>query len=341
VSQPSRIRLLLWPVSLFWGAAVRLRAALFRWRIRKPARLSGVVISVGNLTAGGTGKTPMVVWIAERLRAEGKRVGILTRGYRSRPDIAAGEPQSDEVAIYRERLVPHANLGVGPNRFANGLILARHGVEWFLLDDGFQHQQLARDVDIVLIDATDPFGGNHLLPAGLLREPKSALARADIVVVTRSDQALGIETVVRRYTTAPIFYATVELLDVFPFPGQSQAQSSIDWRIEKLFAFCGIGNPEAFFNDLNRWGFQVVGHAGFSDHHKYSQVEASKLEEQAKQSGAKALICTEKDVFNLRGITFSGMPIGFARISMRVRDADKFWAAVLAKVNALREEPLK
>jgi tetraacyldisaccharide 4'-kinase len=341
----SRARLLLWPISLFWGAAVRLRAALYRWRFRKPKRLQGVVISVGNLTAGGTGKTPMVLWIAERLRAEGKRVGILTRGYRSRPDVAADEPQSDEVAIYRERLAHHVQLGVGPDRFANGQILARHGAEWFVLDDGFQHLQLARDVDIVLIDATDPFGGNHLLPAGMLREPKSALRRADIVLITRSDHAPAVETVVRRNTSAPIFYATTELLELLPLPEKipttSSAQPTIDWRAEKVFAFCGIGNADAFFNDLNLWGFHVVGHAGFPDHHGYSQAEISQIMIQAMKSGATALICTEKDVFNLRGITFSGLPVGFARIAMRVGDGDAFWRAVFSRVNALREKPVK
>ncbi|MGA7783264.1 MAG: tetraacyldisaccharide 4'-kinase, partial [Candidatus Acidiferrales bacterium] len=209
MSDTTPLRLLLWPVSLVWGAASRLRAALYRWRIFKPARLPGTVISVGNLTAGGTGKTPMVLWIAERLRAElpseNNRVGILTRGYRGRSEGAAGEPQSDEVSIYRERLQHHVHLGVGPDRFASGQTLARHDIECFVLDDGFQHMELARDADIVLIDATDPFGGGHLLPAGLLREPKSALSRADIIVITRSEQALAVETIVRRNTRAPIF----------------------------------------------------------------------------------------------------------------------------------------
>ncbi len=345
---PSRMRILLWPVSLLWGAAVRLRAAAYRWRLRRPLHLPGIVISVGNLTAGGTGKTPMVLWIAERLRSEGKRVGILTRGYRGRPEGAAGEPQSDEVAIYRERLQHHVQLGVGPDRYANGRILAKHGIEWFLLDDGFQHMQLARDADIVLIDATGPFGGGNLLPAGLMREPKSALARADIVVITRSEHAPAIETIVRRYMSAPIFYAVTELLDVFPLrgespdhqPGQPPVQSPLDWRAGKVFAFCGIGNAEAFFQDLERWGFHVAGRASFADHHTYSQAEASKLVEQARDAGAMALICTEKDVFNLRGVTFSGMPAGFVRIAMRVLDGDSFWGAVLAKVNALRYRPV-
>ncbi|HUK29755.1 MAG TPA: tetraacyldisaccharide 4'-kinase [Candidatus Acidoferrum sp.] len=336
----SRVRLLLWPVSLVWGAVVRLRVLAYRWGLRTPKRLPGVVISVGNLTAGGTGKTPMVIWIAERMRSHlpesNKRIGILTRGYRGSRTGASGEPQSDEVAILRARLPHHAELGVGPNRCANGQILARHGVEWFILDDGFQHMQLARDINIVLIDATDPFGGGHLLPVGLLREPKSALARADIVVITRSQQALGVETILRRYTTAPIFYAVTEMLDVLPLPGQSEPEIPMNWREEKVFAFCAIGNADAFFNDLARWGFHVAGHAGFPDHHKYSQAEVSQLMEQAKKCGATALICTEKDVFNLRGVSCSGLPVGFARIAMRMTALDAFWAAVQSIVKSKR-----
>jgi tetraacyldisaccharide 4'-kinase len=335
-NKPGRARLLLLPVSLVWGAVVRLRALAYRWGVFKPKRLPGVVISVGNLTAGGTGKTPMVIWLTERLRAHlpenNKRIGILTRGYRGSTPGAAGEPQSDEVAILRARLQHHTEFGVGPNRFANGQILARHGVEWFILDDGFQHMQLARDVNIVLIDATDPFGGGHLLPAGLLREPKSALGRADIIVITRAEQALGVETLVRRYSNAPIFYALTELLGILPVPGRREMESPKDWRAKKVFAFCGVGNSDAFFNDLTRWGFNVTGRANFPDHHKYSQEEASQLTEQAKRVGATALICTEKDVFNLRGVSLTNISIGFLRIAMRVTDPDAFWAAVLSKI---------
>jgi tetraacyldisaccharide 4'-kinase len=335
-TKPGRARLLLLPVSLVWDAVVRLRALTYRWGLRKPKRLPGVVISVGNLTAGGTGKTPMVIWLAERLREHlpenNKRIGILTRGYRGGTAGASGEPQSDEVAILRERLQHNVELGVGPNRYANGQILAKRGVEWFILDDGFQHMQLARDVNIVLIDATDPFGGGHLLPAGLLREPKSALGRADIVVITRSEQALGVETLVRRYSNAPIFYAVTELLDVLPVPGQPAMQLPNDLRAERVFAFCGVGNSAAFFNDLTRWGFNVTGSASFADHHRYSQEEALQVTEQAKKSGATALICTEKDLFNLRAIKFATIPVGFVRIAMRPTVPEDLLSAILSRV---------
>jgi tetraacyldisaccharide 4'-kinase len=326
------LRIVLWPVSLAWSAVVRLRAAAYRWGILRAKKLPGVVISVGNLTAGGTGKTPLVLSVAQRLHGEGKRAGILTRGYRSRPVIDQGVPQSDEVAIYADRLAHHVELGVGPDRFANGETLARHGVEWFILDDGFQHMQLARDADIVLLDATDPFGGDWMLPAGLLREPKSALSRADVIVITRSARALAVETVVARFTGAPIFHAVMALSEMLPVPGSTNnsavscAPSS--WREKKAFAFCAIGNPGAFFDDLKRWGANLVGEAEFSDHHFYTPEDAAKIEARARDCGAEILLCTEKDVFNTLDVSFSTFPAFFARIAVEIDDPDGFWRSV-------------
>jgi tetraacyldisaccharide 4'-kinase len=332
------MRVLAWPISLAWSAAARMRAAAYRRRLLGPKHLSGVVISVGNITAGGTGKTPMVIWIAERLRAEGHRVGILTRGYRAKkisaPDDAgaAGTPQSDEVAIMSQRLGHHVSIGVGANRYESGLTLARHGVTWFVLDDGFQHMQLARDADIVMLDSTDPFGGNRLLPSGLLREPKSALRRADIVVISRTTHAPAIETIVKHCTEAPVFYATTELLGVTrvsdaTFIDALSVPTNPD-SAQKYFAFCGIGNPQAFFEDLSRWGFNLTGHAEFPDHHRYSRNDASRIESQARVSGASALICTEKDLFNLRDVTIDSLPVYSVRIQLKLNDPDGFWRAI-------------
>jgi len=176
------IESVLWPLTLPYGAGVHLRARAYRKGILRQRRLGGMVISVGNLTTGGTGKTPMVIWIAQRLLVEGKSTGILTRGYRGEGNASA--LTSDEVRLMQARLGDRVAFGVGADRFAGGSELAKRGVESFVLDDGFQHLQLARDADIVLIDAMNPFGGGHLLPAGRLREPPSALSRADIVVIT-------------------------------------------------------------------------------------------------------------------------------------------------------------
>jgi tetraacyldisaccharide 4'-kinase len=330
VKIPRPVQIALWPASLIWQAIVRTRAAAYRKGFFRSKRLPGTVISVGNLTVGGTGKTPLVLWLAQRLHAEGKRAAVLTRGYRGIPAGAGGVPQSDEVAIYRTRLQHLAELGVGANRFASGKILSRHGVEWFVLDDGFQHMQLARDVDIVLLDATDPFAEGWMIPAGLLREPRSALARADIIIVTRSPKTPAIETIVQRITRVPIFHAVTELSDVVKIPTHPSqpAEALSDWRAKKAFAFCGIGNPQAFFDDLSRWGGSVSGHSDFPDHHTYTQRDIEKIESRARDAGAEILLCTEKDIFNLRNIQLPGLPVYFARISMEIGEPDKLWRAI-------------
>jgi len=354
---------LLWPPTALYEACTRARNAAYDRNMLTPNRLNGVLISVGNLTVGGTGKTPMVLWIAQRLLGEGKKVGILTRGYRgnSQPAPASdgsvapstassggsssvGTSSSDEVRMLSSRLGGQVAFGVGPNRFARGRELAARGIDWFVLDDGFQHRQLARDVDIVLIDSTNPFGGGHLLPLGRLREPRSGISRADIIVITRSEHSPAIEAAVQHDSRAPIFYARPYLESVHSINGGAAASEypSNDLskdpatRAQKLFAFCGIGNPSAFLADLRDWGFQVAGHKFYRDHHRYSPRDLDEIQAEARKAGALSLICTEKDIFNLPRDLFNvssqpTLPILYCRISMRIDREDEFWRAVLAK----------
>lgn len=326
---------LLWPLSVPYGAAAHLRARAYRKGILKQRRLDGVVISVGNLTVGGTGKTPMVLWITERLLAVGKNVGILTRGYRGKKipsgagESAGDDSTSDEVQLLKSRLGDRVMFGVGPDRFECGRELARRGVNWFVLDDGFQHLQLARDVDIVLIDATNPFGGGHVLPAGRLREPRTALSRADIIVITRSHHAPAVEAAIQRDSDAPIFYARPEP-DAVTAPFHPHLTER-DARGRRLFAFCGIGNPSAFIADLRDWGFQIVGHRFFPDHHRYSAADVHGIEREAKAVGAEGVICTEKDSFNYKGF-WRSMDLWVCAISMQIDRQEDFWRVVMQTV---------
>jgi len=314
-------RRVFWPLSAVYSLVSRLRVWCYTRGIFKTRRLPGTVISVGNLTVGGTGKTPMVLWIAERLAREGKKAAILTRGYRGTADASTqGLPQSDEVALLRERLSGTVQIGVGADRYKNGEALARHEVDWFVLDDGFQHIKLARDTDIVLVDATDPFGGGMVLPAGRLREPVSALRRADVVVITRSVQAPSpaVEAIIRRHTQSPIFYATTQIESVLRVPQLAVELPLQDWTRARFMVFSGIGNPSAFLDDLRKWGFQVAGDRTFADHHVYSEREIAELESAAATCGADALLCTEKDVWNLRHVPLTGMPVYCCRISLQL-----------------------
>lgn len=323
---------LLYPLSLIYSGVVRLKSWCYSRGIFRGLKLPGTVISVGNLTVGGTGKTPMVLAIAERLVEEGKHAAILTRGYRGTNDAGeSGVPQSDEVALLRERLAGKAQLGVGADRYKNGMVLSRHGVDWFVLDDGFQHRKLARDADIVLIDAMDPFGGKMVLPAGRLREPLSALKRADIVVITRSVQtpAPALEAILRRHTNRPTFYTSTCLQSVSRIPRMDVSLAQEVWHKARFLAFCGIGNPAAFFSDLRVWGLQAVQERSFADHHLYTAREAAELEQAALSSGADALLCTEKDIWNLRNVNFEKLPVYCCRISFELPDT--FWS-VLSEV---------
>jgi len=329
---------LLLPASWAFGVVVRCRVWLYRKGIFTPKRLNGVVISVGNLTVGGTGKTPFVLWLAEKLHAEGKRIGILARGYKggvradsvSIPQSARGQILldsliNDEVYLLGVRLGSKARIGVGADRYSHGRALEKLGIEWFILDDGFQHLQLARDLDILLIDSSDPFGSGRLLPAGRLREPKSAIARADIVVITRTTHAPALEAVVRRYSQAPIFYAQATLVDIQPFERSRVPAGAGEWLGKKVFLFCGLGNPPAFFADARNWGMEVVGQLVFPDHHYFTERDADEIERRARAVGAEALLCTEKDVFNLRDVAFQNLPLFVSRVSLEITDADSFW----------------
>jgi len=333
---------LLWPLSVPYGAMAHLRARLYRRGFLKQLRLNGKVISVGNLTVGGTGKTPMVMWIADRLLNEGKSVGILTRGYRgervasssnSNDDSGArAEITSDEVRMLRHRLGASVSLGVGADRFEQGQRLSKLGVKWFVLDDGFQHLRLARDVDIVLIDATDPFGGGRSLPVGRMREPKTALRRADIIVITRSNHSPAVEAALRRDSEAPIFYARTEFDSIRGVWSERLNEESA--RQRKLFAFCGIGNPSQFIADLRDWGFQVSGHRFFPDHHRYTQRDADEVGKAARAAGASSVICTEKDLSKLSNIRWRTCDLFVCRISMHIEREGDFWRAVMKKADA-------
>jgi tetraacyldisaccharide 4'-kinase len=335
---------LLAPFALLYGAAVRLRARLYRWGLLPQRRLPALVISVGNLTVGGTGKTPLVTCLAEKLARDGRQVGILTRGYRGAPTPERfrhlpGVPEwsSDEVLQYAVRLGSLVRLGVGPNRYAQGLPLVQQGVDCFLLDDGFQHLALTRHVNILVVDASNPFDNGWLLPAGSLREPPSAAARADIIVITRAAHAPAVETALRRHSTAPFFYAQTRLAGVCLEGANLGQPVAAPWQGKRLFAFCGIGNPQAFLDDLRRWQAHLVGHLAFPDHHSYTDEDLRRIAQQAVAAGAEAVICTEKDSFNYRPGGISPLPVYCAAISLELAAPELFWSALHAIIGGKPE----
>jgi tetraacyldisaccharide 4'-kinase len=327
---------ILWPASVIYGAAAHLKARAYRTGMRKPRRLQGIVVSAGNLTVGGTGKTPLVLWIATKWLSGGKKVGILTRGYRGTAvaiesdNAARNTSSSDEVRLLRGRIGDGVSFGIGADRFDSGSQLASQGVDHFILDDGFQHQSLARDVDIVLIDGLNPFGGGHLLPAGRLREPVSALSRADIVVINRTTASPAIETVVRRHSQAPIFYAQPTIETVRAVENGQLSARAFELSGQKVFAYCGIGNPQGFLATLRETAAQVVGSKFFPDHHRYTERDAARIQDEAAAAGASVLVCTEKDFYNLNGSFRATFPIVCVVISLSIQREDDFWHQINA-----------
>jgi len=311
-------RTLLWPLSMLYGALVRVRVWLYAHGWLKQKRLKGTVISVGNLTVGGTGKTPMVIWLAEKFLAEGKRVAILSRGYRG------ANGTSDEIELMKSRLRGRASFGVGKNRFAEGQRLeSQQSIDVFLLDDGFQHLQLARDLNILLMDASRSLAGESLLPSGRLREPVTAMSRANLIIFTRAETASGTLAAIGKLDRYPVFAASTRLLGFRRFGADIALLGAHEIGAGPFFAFCGLGNPDAFFRDLGNWGLAICGQAVYPDHHRYTQRDISAVKQAGKRAGASAFVTTEKDAQNLGGLTFEEATLYVAVIDLVVTpDAD-------------------
>ena len=302
---PLPIRVLSWPLSVLYGFATRVRLLLYEKRILTRTRLKAPVISVGNLTVGGTGKTPMVIWLAEKFLGEGKRVAILSRGYRGTNGT------SDEIELMKRRLCGRAVFGIGRDRYGEGSrIESVQPVDVFLLDDGYQHLELERDVNVLMLDGSRKIHEEWLLPAGELREPVSACSRADLIVVTRKHEPPDLPAGDHEHQ---IFYAQTRLLGLRGAGQEGTLSSANELARRPLFALCGIGNPKAFFDDLKSWRVAVTGTKSFRDHHRYSQRDAVQLAELARQSGAKGFITTEKDEQNLACVAFE-LPVHVAVI---------------------------
>ncbi len=312
---------LLWPAARAWSLSARARARLYRSGRLAQQRLERPVVSIGNLSAGGTGKTPFVIWLFSELARRGLRPAVLTRGYRRRdgsqpllltsPGSTPGaEGAGDEAQLMLQHGL--APIGVGADRFRAGAALeAQCAVDLHLLDDGFQHLALARDLDIVLLDSSRLPWEDDLLPAGRLREPPSALRRAAVIVLTRIQDWTAIQamkTQVRRSAPQADIYAARTRLAGPPAPPVSGP----------VLAFAGLGNPRAFFADLCVAGVRVVGTRHFSDHHRYTLRDLLRLERCAREVHAQALVTTEKDAANLPQTYRNGLEMPLRVVGMKL-----------------------
>lgn len=315
----------LWPGALCagcevasWGyaAAMALRNTAYdrNWLTRYRAGVP--VISVGNLTTGGTGKTPVTAYLAAELIARGYRPGIVSRGYRQLDDR-----QNDEQMVLAQ-LLPDVPQVMNRDRVAGATdAVLDHDCDIVLLDDGFQHRRLARNLDLVLIDATRPWGFGRLLPRGLLREPMSSLTRADLAMITRCDQVPAHELEhIRRELQR--YRGTLECVEVRFAPRRLRSASGefrplSELAAQRPLAFCGIGNPAGFQRLLadSRIACELIA---FPDHHHYGPVDLRRLALAADAMRATCFVTTQKDLVKLPGDQLAGRPVWAVEIAAEI-----------------------
>jgi tetraacyldisaccharide 4'-kinase len=312
------------PLSAIYAGVVRTRNALYDRRILRARRLQGPVVSVGNLSAGGSGKTPFVILVGELLKSRGIRFDVLSRGYgRTSHGVRlvdpAGLPQEfgdEPLLIARKLRVP---VIVGEDRYAAGRFAeSKFGPQLHILDDGFQHRALARDFDIVLITSQD--ASDRLLPAGRLREPLNSLRRADAVVLASG--------------ASP---------ESFPLEGK------IIWRVRRGIVpqniplrpvvFCGIARPQNFLLQLRSANIEPVAQAFYRDHHAYGEKDIRELLELKQRSEAGGFVTTEKDAVNLGGYVSALAPLAVVPVKMELKDAANAVDTILHKITEQNRDP--
>lgn len=310
------LRLGLSCIEPFYAAAVAWRNR--RYDLEKAAifRVKTPVVSVGNLTLGGVGKTPMIAWLARWFAERGRRPVIISRGY------GRAKQGANDEAIELERQLPGVVHLQNPDRVAAANEAEReHQPDVLLLDDAFQHRRLARTLDLVLLDASEPFGFGRLFPRGLLREPPGGLRRAHAVVLTRSDMRSAadrdaIRREVARLSPNAVWAEAVHAPTclVAADGAQLPLETCAD---ESIAAFCGIGNPAGFQHSLDACGFQTLDLLEFPDHHAYSESDLHRLESWVKHIGAQAVICTAKDLVKMPQPAIAGRPLYALAVEMK------------------------
>jgi len=326
----------LWAASLIYRQGVALRNYRFDHGYRESTAIEVPVISVGNLTLGGTGKTPMVAWLARWFRSRNIRVTLISRGY----GAAEGAPNDEAQEL--EHLLPDVPHLQNPKRVEAAHVATEElAAQVLLLDDAFQHRQIARDLDIVLLDATEPFGFGYLFPRGTLREPLSNLKRADIVVLTRGNMVDGdakakIWQTVRKHNA-----------DAIQLEFRHQPTQLLNWsgtevplqnaNIQRIAAFCGIGNPGGFRHTLSEAGLKVQAFQEFADHHNYTREDIDFLTKWAAElPDADAIVCTHKDLVKIGLDQLAGKPLWAlcveASVSQGLAELEQRLTALLEKI---------
>ena len=318
-----------------YSLAVRWRNHRFDRGAAATCRVPVPVVSVGNLTLGGTGKTPMVEWIVRWFLRHDVRVAVVSRGYGA--DAGA---ENDEALELAQKLpgVPHVQ---DPDRVAAARsAIDRYGCQLIALDDAFQHRRIARDLDVVMLDALEPFGFGHVFPRGTLREPVGGLRRAGVVVLSRADMLEPPERVricdeVRRHAPSALWAEVTHAPRVLlSSDGRRQPLASLRGR--PVAAFCGVGNPAGFQHTLGQCGYRVAGFREFADHYRYRRADVESLAEWADGLDVAAAVCTQKDLVKLSVAELGGRPLWGVTIGLEFSAGQ---AELEAKLQGLLPRP--
>ena len=345
-------RALLWLPAKLYELGVRLRVVAYETEYFKQRRLQSTVISVGNLTFGGSGKTPLVSFIARYLQTEGHSVAILTRGYaressgrrvlndsRVAPGATESYKEFGDEPLMLARSLAEIPIVVDKDRYDAGRWAETElGVDVLILDDGYQHLRLARDLDILLIDATDPLGGFEMAPFGRLREPLYGIKRADAVMVTRADRPFDqgqLQAIIKYYCgeRVPIIYF-YSAISRFVHFGTNEVYDSQELRGWNVALACGIGNPHAFAEDILQTGINIVSEQFFPDHFAFAQKDLDAITQAAREAGADAIVITEKDAVRLEGLSPGDVPVYAAQLELMSDDEVRFKSLLLRTVTS-------
>jgi tetraacyldisaccharide 4'-kinase len=299
-------------MTVVYAALHGTRRLFYRIGLFRSTRFPCPVVSVGNITAGGTGKTPLVEFLARWFARKNFRIAILARGYGKVDDRGA-----DDEDLATEMAIENVVRLAGRDRVANGRkALADHRADLLLLDDGFQHYRVQRNLDIVTVDATRPFANGRLLPRGLLRERPAALRRADLVVLTRTDQAAPEELEALRATIGPAVETVHKPVHVRSL--WNRKKYGLEWlRGRSVYAFCGVGNPEAFRRTLESLGTPLVKFRSFVDHHVFTPQDLRRMNAEAQEFMAEVIVTTEKDAARVNAEGFE-LPLAALRIEIEI-----------------------
>ncbi|MEG1641795.1 MAG: tetraacyldisaccharide 4'-kinase [Synergistaceae bacterium] len=332
--------MILYPTQAITKMWMRLRIALFKRGIFSVTDPVLPVVSIGNNSMGGTNKTPMTEWVVKQFLDAGIKAGLVSRGYKAKGTSPIWIGQNDssmrrEIAgdepLMLSRRIPNASIVVSKDRIMGVKLLAELGAEVAVTDDTFQHRKMARDVDIVLVDSTCPFGNGNVIPAGVMREPMSAFTRADILVITKANQVSQEDIAKLKKTLSEyidenkIFTAEIVLESWIRIEnGEEEIVKSSEIPDCKYLAFSAIGNPPGFYNYMNDKKLNVVACRSYTDHHMFKPEDIARLEESAIKFDAAAFVCTEKDIFNLPRHMFFTKPLYVPRIKVKLDNELKF-----------------